>query len=536
MNDVIGWSVMAVAGGSSIALAYFARSAMGWHAGEPKLAELGSARARMASAWGLLVPALTVLLLSWPVLECIRIHGGLSLWLTAHAGHVRAWYDFWWLVLLIDGVEFALRLLYALRKRPFPVPPLIRNILRVLLIVGALLLVAKTVLNRDVSTALASTALLTAVVGFALQGVLGNLLAGMSMHILRTTVPGDWVAIGDIEGEVLETNWREARLQTVGGHMLIMPNSKIAEAVIHNMSHPTPVRRIRVNVGASYSDAPADVIATLEASALSVPEVLREPKPCAVLTEYKDFSINYELRFWTNRYFDRAKLISDVQSRIWYQFKRRGIEIPFPMSDKLLKDFMEVVHHQHLLPPTEMEQDRSMAELLQSDFCRALLLDSEGNPLVEAEALRPVVRVMRRVRYTRGETLFTQGEAGETAYVLVRGVVDGRVEFEADVAPHTFSVQVGALLGEMSLVTGMPRTATLQAAEEIELLEIPKAAFVQLLGVRPDLPSKLADLVSQRVAQNAAMYAHLKAMPRVGLKESLQHDSILKRFKRMLSL
>ena len=488
------------------------------------------------AVWGGLLPALMVLLLSWLAVAALgHFLEGMEQWLKTHAAQVGAWYAFWSLVLLIDVCEFALRMVYVLRGRPFPVPRLIRNILHVLFVVGALLLVAKVMLNHDVSTALASTALLTAVVGFALQGVLGNLLAGMSMHIVRSTVPGDWVAVGEIEGEVLETNWREARLQTVGGHRLVVPNSKIAESVIHNMTHPDPLRRVSVSIGASYSDAPADVIAALEASALSVPEVLREPRPSAILTAYLDYGINYELRFWTNRYYDRARLISDVQCRIWYHFKRCGIEIPFPMGDKFLNEFMEVVGRQRGTLPPDKEQERNLEALRQSDFYRTLLLDEAGAPLVGREALVPAVQAMRRVRYMGGETLFTQGEEGDAAYVLVRGTVEGRVEFEADVAPHTFSAKTGALLGEMSLVTGMPRTATLRVAEESELLEISKAAFVKLLSLRPDLPAKLAELVAQRAAQNASMYVHLKAMSQEGLKEALQRDSILRRLRRLLS-
>jgi len=510
-------------------------AAYGMSAGlRSRVGDPARAPAKLFPLLTLLVPAALVLLLTLPVLTACGLHTGFGEWLHAHAPYTRAWLTFWWLVLAIDGLEFALRLCFALRDRRFPIPALIRNILRFLLIVGALLLVAKTILDRDISTALASTALLTAVIGFALQGVLGNLLAGMSMHIVRSTVPGDWVTIGDVEGEVLETNWRETRLRTMGGHMLVVPNSKVAESVIHNMTYPTPLRRVCISVGASYSDPPADVIAALEASALSVPAVLRDPKPSAVLTAYLDFGINYELRFWTNRYFERASLISDVQCRIWYQFKRRGIEIPFPMSDKLLNDFMEVVNHQRQLQPEDKQIAQYIADLRRSDFCRKLLLDAEGTSLVSDEELLPVARSMRRVKYTRGEPLFLQGEAGDAAYVLIGGTVKGRVEYQADVPAHTFSLEAGALLGEMSLVTGLPRTATLEAANEVDLLEIPKAAFIQLLGLRPDIPAKLAELTAQRAAQNSAMYEKLRAMPSTGLTASLQRDSILQRFKRLM--
>lgn len=535
MSDLTGWSLVTVICMAVISLAYFARATL-CKRQTGKTGEGDTAPTlNKTTVWSLLVPAATVLVFSFLALKGGRLHGGFLFWTYAHSDATRAWFAFWWLILLIDGCEFALSLICVLRNRPFPIPRLIRNILRAALVVGAFLAVAKCILIWDISTALASTALLTAVIGFALQGVLGNLLAGLSLHVVRSTVPGDWVAIGDLEGEVIETNWRETRLRTVGGHMLIIPNSKVAESVIHNMTHPTALRRIRVAVGASYSDAPADVAAALEAAALSVPEVLREPKPSAVLTEYKDFGINYDLRFWTSQYYDRARLIGDVQSRIWYQFKRRGIEIPFPMSDKLLNDFMEVVNHQRSMPAPDVETEKVLSELRKSDFCRKLLVDARGESLVEDEALRPVARMMKRVCYTKGETLFRQGEAGESAYVLVRGSVDGVVEYDADVPPHQFSVPAGALLGEMSLVTGLPRTATLRAEGECELLEIPNAAFVLLLGVRPDIPARLAELVAQRAAQNAAMFEKLKAVPKVSLHESLQRDSILKRFMRMLS-
>jgi len=529
MSDFTGYCVAVGIGVAVMGIAYGARAGMRRQVGDPLRGP-----PKLISLLTFFIPSAAVLLLTLLVWAASGLNADFSGWLNAHAPQVRAWVVFWCLMFAIDGVESALRFLFALRGRPFPLPTLIRNILHFLLVVGAILLVAKMVLDHDISTALASTALLTAVIGFALQGVLGNLLAGMSLHIVRSTVPGDWVAIGDIEGEVLETNWRETRLRTIGGHVLIVPNSKVAESVIHNMTHPTPLRRVSVSVGASYFASPVSVIEALEAAALSVPEVARAPKPGAVLTEYKDFCVNYDLRFWTDRYYERAKLISDVQSRVWYQFKRRGIEIPFPVGDQLLNDMLEVAHRRRHRPSDEKEVEQNVEDLKRSDFCRTLLVGAEGQPLLADDELRPVARAVRRVQYMRGETLFAQGDSGDSAYVLVSGSVGGRVEFRADVAPHTFALKAGALLGEMSLITGLPRTATLQVTEEAELLEIPKAAFVQLLGLRADIPAKLAELAARRAAQNAAMYEKLKAMPVAELGDSLRHESILQRFRRLL--
>jgi len=333
---------------------------------------------------------------------------------------------------------------------------------------------------------------------------------------------------------VVATTWRETRLRTTGGHIIAVPNSKLAESIVNNMTRPTPVRRHALNVGASYSDEPAAVIAALTESALSVPEVLRDPPPSAFVTEYKDFGINYQLRFWSGRYFDRAPLEGDVNRMIWYQFKRRGIEIPFPMSDKLLNDFMEVVATQRKQAPEEREVERRLGDLAASEFVTRILTDESGQAIVTREELRELAKLMRSMPYTRGETVFRQGDAGESCYVIVRGRVQGCIAYEGVPEPGRFTAGPGAVIGEMSLITGLPRTATITADEEVELLEIPGEAFTRLLGLRPEIPGILSRVVAGRAAANSAALDKLKAAGAADLGKTLQRASILQRFLALL--
>ena len=481
-----------------------------------------------------LVSPLAVIGLSAALLDPARAAGrALAADVGGYGLHFRAWMLFWLVVLavsLLDGIADAAA---ALRRKPPPIPDLLRSILRAAVFVAAAFVILNRVLGRDISALLTSTALLTAVIGFALQGVLGNLLAGMSLHLVRSVVPGDWIAVEGVEGEVIETNWRETRLRTTGGHIIVVPNGKLAESLVQNLTRPTPVRRHAVNVGASYSDAPAEVIAALVASALSVPDVLRDPPPSAFVTEYKDFGVNYQLRFWSRRYFDRTPLEGDVNRMIWYQFKRRGIEIPFPMSDKLLNDFMEVVAAQRRQAPRELEIERRLADLAASEFVTRILVDEQDRPLVSREEMRALVGLMRHVPYTRGETIFRQGEAGESCFVVVRGQIRGSIENEGATEPGRFTVGPGGVLGEMSLTTGLPRTATIAAEDEVELLEIPREAFARLLGLRPEIPEILARVVSGRAAANAEALEKLKAAGAEAGK-SLERASLLKRFLGLL--
>ncbi len=451
-----------------------------------------------------------------------------------YPGHLVAWLYFWELALVLAFIEgFALQF-YRLRGKLFPVPDLMRNIVRGGLLIMAGFAVLHIKLGIDIAPLLGASALVTAVVGFALQGVLGNLLSGMSLHVVRSVVPSDWVAVGDVEGEVIQTNWRETRLRTIAGHIVIVPNNTVAAATIHNMSRPTPLRRHQVNVGASYSDAPGDVIGALVQSALAVPEVLPQPTPSAFVTEYKDFGINYVLRFWTNQYFDRTGVEGDVMRMIWYQFKRLRIEIPFPMSDRLLNDFMEVVYHQRRLPPEETDVQHTVGDLLHSDFASRLFVDDKGMPLLKESDLGSLAKSVRRIRFTKGETIFKQGDPGDSCYVVAWGRVHGRVEYTDTAKANEFELGPGTLFGEMSLVTGLPRTATIFANEEVELLEISKEAFTALLGLRDDIPQVIAKLVAERAEDNKATLEKLKAVDAVNVGESIRSESILKRFLHML--
>jgi CRP-like cAMP-binding protein len=141
---------------------------------------------------------------------------------------------------------------------------------------------------------------------------------------------------------------------------------------------------------------------------------------------------------------------------------------------------------------------------------------------------------MRRIRYTFGEVLFSQGGPGDTCYVVVSGHLHGRVEYDDATQAIEFNVGPGALLGEMSLMTGLPRTATVHVQEEVELLEIPQNAFACLLALHPEIPAVLSQLVAERAAKNTAALERLKSITTEDLAQTLRQDNILRRFLRII--
>lgn len=444
----------------------------------------------------------------------------------------QAWLLFWGLYAIVRLVEGLFVEGFAQMGQACPLSRLSRGMLRLAIMLGIAFVLINVQLGHKIGVLLTSTAIITGVIGFAMQGVLGNLLAGMSLHACRTVAAGDWIEVDGTIGQVTLVNWRETRLRTTGGHVVIIPNGKLADTTLRNLSSPTSVRRHVVNVSASYGDAPGDVIAALTEAADCVPTVEKHPAPDAYITAFKDFCIDYALRFHSKHYERRTPIEGDVMRMIWYKFNRRGIEIPFPMSGRLLDNFMQAVHAQQFEKPLASEIDRSANDLARSDFGRKLMADAEGVCILSRDELKAVARNVKRTRFTHGEMLMRQGDDGESFYVLVQGKVQGNITNSDTAHPIQFELQPGALFGEMSLLTGLPRSATMTAVTNCELLEFDRGAFSHLLSLREEIPQVLSDLAAARAAKNAESLEKLRASAVV--PPELARDGILHRLKRML--
>ncbi len=475
-----------------------------------------------------LVFAALVLAFSLPLVYWLNWLDNLRQWSPYH----QAWLSFWAIYLVVRLAEGLFVETFAQLGRACPLTRLSRGLLRLAVMLGAAFILIRYQLGFNISVLLTSTAIVTGVVGFAMQGVLGNLLAGMSLHASRSFSVGDWVEVEGSIGHVVLVNWRETHLRTRGGHMVVIPNGKLAEQTIRNFSAPDRLRRHEVPVAASYDDDPGEVVAALLEAAEGIATVAKTPPPDAYLTSFRDFGIEYVLRFWSIQYENRTAIEGEVMRLIWYKFRRRGIEIPFPMSGRMLGNFMEAVHAQRFEMPLASEIERHVDDLLNSDFGGKLMADPEGHCRLNRDELRTVARHLKRVRFTHGETLMRQGEAGESFYVLVDGEIHGSIASAEVDRQVEFDLKRGALLGEMSLLTGLPRSATMRATTDCVLLEFDRGAFSRLLALRDDIPPLLSELAAARAAENAAACESMRVA--VVVPPELARDGILHRLRRML--
>ncbi len=139
----------------------------------------------------------------------------------------------------------------------------------------------ETVFRQLLSAVLATSGVVALVLGFALQSALADVLSGLAINIDRPFGAGDWIEVHpDIEGEVVEINWRSTRLRTWLSELIVVPNSVVAKSVVINHSRLAQKHRCAIRIKIDHSISPALVVQVLEAAgnASSDSSTLWKPK------------------------------------------------------------------------------------------------------------------------------------------------------------------------------------------------------------------------------------------------------------------
>jgi small-conductance mechanosensitive channel/CRP-like cAMP-binding protein len=439
------------------------------------------------------------------------------------------------LIRLLDGL---LSLRYERKGRPFPLPRVLRGIVLILVYIAVALAILRVYLGFNIGPLLAGSAILTAVLGLALQGVLGNIFAGLSLHYTRSFGRGDWVQMGEIEGQVVDTNWRETRLKDRASNIVVIPNTVVASQTITNMSLPDRPTAVALPVKIDILASPAAVLDLLVGSAREAPEVLAEPAPSAYILSYDEFGLTYLLKFWITDFARKPNIAGEVGRLVWYKLRRRGIEIPGSLEIR--------AWGVPRVPPSTEERAAETAEgtelnyrdLAESAFLNIPDGEEAGRPvLAEAEA-RALASGSARLRFGAREVLFRQGEPGDRCYIVARGRVRGEIVREEGGRTYTTSFEVGrgGIVGEMSLFTGLARTATVVADGEAELIEIRAETLAALLAGNSALAEAVADVVAVRNRANQETLAKVKDLAARDVAASADKTSILEHLKKLVRL
>lgn len=318
------------------------------------------------------------------------------------------------------------------------------------------------------------------VLGFALQDTLGNAFAGLAIQVERPFRVGHWIKAADDEGRVVEITWRATKIRTKSGDLVVLPNSVVAQQAIRNYSAPTAPTRLFVEVGVAYETPPNEARDAILAAVRRVPRAMATPAPEVLLMEFAGSAITYRARFWIEE-FDKAEVAkSDVRIAIYYELKRRKIEIPWPI---------QIEYSREDVPPDPVARHES--------FRRSIAAVPVLAPLSE-DAHRALADVAHERLFADGEMIVREGDAGQSMFV----VRSGSVAITLGPDRHLVAVtETGGYFGEMSLLTGDPRTATVTARGDCTVLEIAAPDFRAFVQSHPDVIDHLAAAAALRRKQ-----------------------------------
>ena len=341
----------------------------------------------------------------------------------------------------------------------------------------------------DASSIVATSAVITGVIGFSLQEVLGNVMGGLALQIDRSIVPGDTIRIGDVQGVVRDINWRRVSIESTDGDLHIVPNSKFVQdqVIVAGKRWAGGVQQRRsVFFEVEASVAPARVVELVtSALTLGVADVAAEPKPDVVLADFQGSACRYAVRYWLTRIDDGAAVDSVIRARVMFSLRRGGILVGPQNAD--------AVFHRG----EQRAAEPPVAERIEA--LRGVPMFASLTPAEIREAASRLVYAP----FTRGETIIVQGGAVDHLYILTSGSVDVRISVDG-ASKSVATIAAPSFFGEMGMLTGELRSATIVAAEEVECWRLDRDAFATLLEARPEIADDVSEALAERLAEHVA--------------------------------
>lgn len=402
---------------------------------------------------------------------------GWILWLDVAVALFGAWAAIHLLFrLLVEGGR-------RLRGRP-PLPRITRDFVLLFLDAVALFVVLRARGNLQLAGLVTSTAVLTAIVGLAAQATITSFFSGVVLQIEKPFEQGDWIECEGVFGQVLAITWKATRLLTRENTLAYLPNDRLTAGRIVNYSKPDAWYTVRQEIGLNYETAPHLAREVLLGVIRAHPRIASAPPPEVRLLQFGDFAITYQMRYTLTDPGLENRIRAELNQDLWYALQRHDIRIPFPIRD------VRMAHEERLAGQAQRDRMRSaLVDRLAAVPLLAPLGDEDRQRLASAAELQG---------YGRGETVIRQGEPGDSMFVIHAGACEVLAGAGAE---RIALLGPGEVFGEMSLLTGAPRAATVRATEDLRVLVVTKSVFAGLLAGRPEVATALGAIMAERQAE-----------------------------------
>jgi small-conductance mechanosensitive channel len=349
----------------------------------------------------------------------------------------------------------------------------------------------------DLASLVTTSAVITAVLAFAMQDTLGNLLGGIVLQLDGSMRVGDWVEVDTVRGRVTDVRWRYTAIETRNRETVYVPNSLLMKnrfTVIGSRTDTAVRWRRWTWFTVELNAPPMRVCAALERAVIDaeMPLVAREPAPSAVLMDVTEGCARYALRYWLTDPLADDGTDSVVRAHALAALERAGIRTAVRGEARLVM----------------AEDEARRAALAAEEFVRrqsALSRVALFSTLSEAERSE-VSRHLVHAPFVAGDVVTRKGAVAHWLYLIVNG--EAEIVDEVNGARrHVAMIGPGDVFGERGLLTGEPRGATVLARSDLECYRLDKPGLEGVLHARPDIAHEMSRILESRAAELEAQRA-----------------------------
>lgn len=383
-------------------------------------------------------------------------------------------------------------------KQGKSIPKLLRDMVASIIMLAAIGGIIGVLFKKDLTILLAATGGVGVVIGLALKELIADIFSGLAINIEGTFLLDDVIRVGDTEGTVVDINWRATHIKTTHNTIVIIPNSRISAAVVTNLSKDGTHVRSVFSLHLDYSVAPIDGLRILNAAVKHVQHVINTKENLilesdVVASNIDDVGVEYQVRYWLPDYLKLPVVRNQMIASIMEQLTRVGLYPSHPQQ--------HIVHETHV-----------SIEQTDADWRRALIVGTSFFADIEEEDIQYLAQSLEKRTYEAGEPVLRRGEQGTSMFFIQEGLVDVYIWLVSqNEERRVASMIAGSSFGEMSLLTGAPRSATIKAKTELLIFELGKEHVQKILQKRPSLAQSISSIIAQyRLRDQAVRDEHSK--------------------------
>lgn len=392
-----------------------------------------------------------------------------------------------WLTIVIAIVRFFTFLIFgaALKKTSeYEIASILKTVISIIIYIVAFFIIFQSQYPKiDLTALFTGSTILGIVVGLALQDTLGNLFAGIAIQADQPFQVGDVISISNHGTGIVESvSWRGVKIRNFQNRIIIISNSVLGKETIEVAPKDNLNARL-VFFNTVYSAPPTRTIQIIRDVVQKVENVSALHRPIVRIRNLAESGIDYEIKYWLEDYSKYNETDALIRQRIWYAFQREGIHFAYPTRTLYIENKTP--------EPDAGKKISAIFERLSEVSIFEPLTDEDTRKLAENVELKI---------FPPGEPIVKRGQEGDSMFVIHRGSVKVQIrnKGKARIIRHFGE---GDFFGEMALFTGEPRSATVIALEETEVLEIKKESLRPILEANPDLVERFGEIIAQRQAK-----------------------------------